>query len=431
MESRLGHGEVRAMTRSQTRRFFGGTAVGFGLLLSALAATPSCGGTEESLVSPCESELTCGQPCDVGTPCDGGKYCGGDSTCVADCVLGDNRCGSGKTCNGSGKCVTGMGPLIMGGSTGDPGGGGSTGVCADVNINLDKQIPTVLLLVDQSGSMDAAFGTSDRWQTLRTSLMDPAAGIVNTLQAQVRFGLALYSGEPGQPCPIITPVAPAMNNYPPIDAAFPVPAAGAATESVLINNTPTGESIDRALEMLQGVQELGQKVIVLATDGDPDSCDAPDSNGTNPPREMSIEAAQRAFQAGVFTFVISVAADADQMHLAELANVGQGYPRNDPMNRMYLANDQAQLAAAFATIVEGVRSCAFAINGTVKAGGEAGATVILNGMPLVLNDPNGWRLSSPSTIELQGTACETVKNTEKIALEAQFPCDNIIINPPK
>jgi hypothetical protein len=323
-----------------------------------------------------------------------------------------------------------MGPLVMGGTTGDPGGGGSNGVCADVNINLDKQIPTVLLLVDQSSSMNAAFGASDRWLTLRTSLLDPAAGIVNTLQAQVRFGLALYSGEADQ-CPIITPVAPAMNNFGAIDAAFPVPAAGQPTETVLINNTPTGESIDAALAILEGVQELGQKVIVLATDGDPDHCADGNSNGTDPPREMSIEAAQRAFQEGVFTFVISVAADAEQGHLAELANVGQGYPRNDPMMRSYLANDQAQLAAAFATIVEGVRSCAFAINGTVKAGGEADGRVVLNGMPLTLNDPNGWRLSSPSTIELQGTACETVKSADTVSLSATFPCGIVIIDPPK
>ncbi|HKY36068.1 MAG TPA: vWA domain-containing protein [Polyangiaceae bacterium] len=397
-------------------------------MLTALAA-PSCGGASESLVSPCQSELTCGSPCSAGAPCGSGQYCGSESICTADCVPNDTRCGSGKSCSRSGKCVEGLGPLIMGGSTGDPGGGGTGGVCADVNINLDKQIPTVLLLVDQSSSMSAPFGTSDRWQVLRTSLMDQAAGVVNTLQAQVRFGLALYSGEAGRPCPIITPVAPAMNNYPPIDAAFPVPAAGQPTESVLINNTPTGESIDAALAILQGVQELGQKVIVLATDGDPDSCADPTSNGTNPPREMSIEAAQRAFQAGVFTFVISVAADADQAHLAELANVGQGYPRNDPMMRSYLANDQAQLAAAFATIVEGVRSCAFAINGTVKSGGEVDGKVVLNGMPLVLNDPNGWRLSSPSTIELQGTACEMVKNADTVSLNATFPCGTIV--PPK
>lgn len=395
---------------------------GLGVLLSALGSVVSCGGAEESLVSPCKSELECGQPCSLSSPCGSGRYCGSDQTCTAECTLGDNRCGDGKTCNGSGRCVAKM-VLNVGGSSGNSGG--SSGVCAGTSLNLDKQIPTVLLLVDQSGSMNASFAGSDRWQVLRSSLMNPAMGVVNTLQSQVRFGLALYSGVRNRPCPLITSVQPALNNYGAIDDAYPVP-----TDSIL-DNTPTGESIDAASTLLQGVDELGQKVIVLATDGDPDSCDAPNSNGSNPPREMSLEAAQRAFQAGIFTFVISVAADADQNHLRELANVGQGYPRNDAMNRLYLANDQAQLASAFATIIEGVRSCAFALDGTVTDGGEAQGTVTLNGALLTLNDPNGWRLSSPSTIELTGTACETVKNEKSVSLNASFPCGIVIPNVPK
>lgn len=393
------------------------------LVLSLVVTTSSCSGVDESLVDPCESKLSCGQPCSTVEPCGDGRFCGPENTCTAQCVPGDARCGDDERCDGNGKCI----PKTQLGGIGGIGNGtgGNGGVCADVKINLDKQIPTVLLLVDQSGSMNAAFAGSDRWQVLRSSLMDPSMGVVNTLQAQVRFGLALYSGVRDQPCPVITSVPPALNNYGAIDTAYPIP-----TDAIL-DNTPTGESIDAASELLQGVQELGQKVIVLATDGDPDSCAEPNSNGTNPPREMSLEASQRAFQAGVFTFVISVAADADQAHLAELANVGQGYPRDDAMNRVYLANDQAQLAMAFSTIVEGVRSCAFAINGTVNAGGEVDGSVVLNGTPLALNDPNGWRLSSPSTIELVGSACDTVKNSDNVALDATFPCGSIVVNPPK
>jgi hypothetical protein len=78
-----------------------------------------------------------------------------------------------------------------------------------------------------------------------------------------------------------------------------------------------------------------------------------------------------------------------------------------------------------------VRSCAFALDGKVTDGGETQGTVTLNGMALTLNDPNGWRLSGPSTIELTGTACETVKNTENVSLNAQFPCGIVIPNVPK
>lgn len=416
------------MIGTEGRRIFGGTGLGLGLTLLALAGVPSCGGVEESLVSPCESELQCGQPCSPSMACDSGQHCGQNKTCTAECIPGDSRCGSGRRCNGSGLCVEGLSIGLGGSSSGGGGisnGTGGTSVCADVNITLDKQIPTVLLLVDQSASMTEDFGDSDRWQVLRTSLMDQTNGIVSTLQEQVRFGLALYSGRNNQlPCPIITPVAPALNNYAAIDAAYPVP-----TDAV-IDDTPTGESIDVASMMLQQVQELGQKVIVLATDGEPDTCDQPDPNEPEA-QEVSIEAAQAAFGAGVFTFIISVGDEISDNHLREMANVGQGYPRNDMTNRFYRANNQAELAAAFATIVEGVRSCAFALNGTVNPGGEALGTVELNDAPLVLNDANGWRLSSPTTIELVGAACDTVKNSPDVRLEASFPCNAITPNVPK
>lgn len=412
------------MIRSPMRRFFDGTGMGLMLLFGVLAAGASCGGGEESLVSPCKSQLACGDECSSTKPCKAGLFCGPESACTAECIPGDARCGTGKTCNGNGRCVEGL-TIDPGGGGGSTGSGGTNGVCADVEINLDKQIPSVVLLIDQSSSMNESFGGSDRWQVLRTSLMDPDNGVVSTLQAQVRFGLALYSGRDGAaPCPAITPVVPTIGNYAAIDAAYPAPT------SAVIDDTPTGESIDAASLMLKQVTELGQKVIVLATDGVPDTCARPDPNDMAA-QEVSIEAAQRAFQTGVFTFIISVGDEISDAHLREMANVGQGYPRNESSNRFYRANNQAELAAAFQQIVEGVRSCAFALNGTVKAGGEADGSVRLNGTSLPLNDPNGWRLSSPTTIELQGTACETVKNADTVSLQASFPCGSIRIDPPR
>jgi hypothetical protein len=285
---------------------------------------------------------------------------------------------------------------------------------------LDKQIPTVLLLVDQSGSMNAEFEGSDRWQVLRTALMTPGTGIVNSLQAEVRFGLSLYSGRDGAaPCPLLTNVAPMLNNFGAIDAAYPVPT------TAIIDDTPTGESIDAARDTLLAVTDPGPKVIVLATDGEPDTCATPDPQ-TDQAKEVAIKAAQDAFQTGVFTFYISVGNEVSAMHATEMANVGQGYPRNDPMQRFYRANSQAELADAFKTIVNGVRSCAFALNGMVKDGAETEGTVVLDGAVLPLNDPNGWRLSSPTTIELVGKACDTIKDDKKHELSAAFTCGSII-----
>jgi hypothetical protein len=408
------------MAQANKRLFSIGYGLGLGAaVLSLLGAAASCSGGEESLVSPCESEISCGQKCSGAEPCGSGQFCGPQNTCTAQCVEGDSRCGSEKRCDQSGRCVP---KTQLGGLGGSMGGGvgGNGSVCADAKITLDKQIPTVLLLVDQSGSMNAEFEGSDRWQVLRTALMTPGTGIVNTLQDEVRFGLSLYSGRDGAaPCPLLTNVAPMMNNFAAIDAAYPVPT------SAILDDTPTGESIDAARDTLLAVTEPGPKVIVLATDGEPDTCQKPDPQ-TDEAKEVAIKAAQDAFQTGVFTFYISVGNEVSAMHATEMANVGQGYPRNDTMQRFYRANSQAELADAFKTIVNGVRSCAFALNGMVKDGAETEGTVVLDGGVLPLNDPNGWRLSSPTTIELVGKACETIKDDKKHELSASFTCGSII-----
>jgi von Willebrand factor type A domain len=417
------------MARKLGRKIVGNLGMGFGLMLAALGGIASCGGSEESLVSPCESELTCGKACDAAAPCGTGQYCGLDSKCTAQCIPGDSRCGDGKRCNENGRCVDGLNLGV--GGTSNLGAGGDSGVCASTDVNLDNQTPTVLLLVDQSGSMDARFGSSDRWQVLRTALMDPDMGIVNTLQAEVRFGLALYSGRNGaKPCPTITSVAPAMDNFMAIDSAYPVPT------SAIIDDTPTGESIDAAAKLLGAVTEPGPKVIVLATDGEPDTCadhEPNDQAGLTAAKERALQAAQDAFAQGVFTFYISVGNDISEDHAQEMANVGQGYPRDDRMSRFYRANDQAQLAEAFKTIVNGVRTCSFQLNGSVTEGGEEDGTVTLDGAILKLNDPDGWRLSSPTTIELLGAACDAVKNSDKNSkhhIAASFTCGAIVPHEP-
>jgi hypothetical protein len=200
--------------------------------------------------------------------------------------------------------------------------------------------------------------------------------------------------------------------------------------TAIIDDTPTGESITAAAKILQGVTDPGPRVIVLATDGEPDTCAVPDPQ-TPEAKEVAIKAAQDAFAMGVFTFYISVGNEVSEDHAREMANVGQGYPRGDMMKRFYRANDQKELGDAFATIVNGVRSCSFALNGTVKDGAEVDGIVTLDGVTLKLGDADGWRLSSPSTIEFSGKACETVKDKNDHKVSARFPCGTIVpFDPP-
>jgi hypothetical protein len=399
--------------------------------------------------------------CTVDTQCPGGQYCGG-GTCRRDCGGSGQTCSAGMTCTAQGRCVMEMG---AGGTSGAGGGGsGATGgslagpvipppmdggsdatvdadACASSSVDFTSEIPHVLLLVDRSGSMaGAVMGGTSRWEAVRTALVDPTTGLVPLVQAQVNLGLALYTGpdrgsignedtvgmeDPDfvetEVCPYLVQVPIALNNYTPIDTAY--------RPLVIRNNslgqTPTGESIEASLPALTGLDPIafpGRKVLVLATDGEPDLCaDGDDEDGG---RMRSVEAVQAAFDLGVTTYIISVGNEVGEEHLHELANLGQGFPADDPMDRFYRANDAMSLAQAFEDIVNGVRDCVFALDGVVKGTGEDG-TVTVDGMPLTFNDPNGWRLSDPSTVELTGAACELVKmgNHE---IDIAFPCGFVV-----
>jgi len=419
-------------SRSQPpRALFGAAAL---CLLCSLVTVACSKSGAESHVSPCDSTLTCGGPCSSVGTCSGGLYCNSNNVCTADCTLGDGNCGAGQTCSATGRCIAGgsIDPGIDPG-TGDAGPGDLPDGCVKLDVKVTPQL-TVLMLIDQSGSMNERFGNGNRWNVLRDALIDVNTGIISTLQAKVRFGLALYtseggfgSGTPPKTCPMITEVAPALNNYAAITAKY--------LPNDWKGDTPTGESVDAAVKILDGVTDVGPKVLVLATDGEPDSCADPNpgnSAGLDAARQLSVTAVQNAFKKQISTFVISVGDDVGKDHLRAVANAGQGLAVDvDTTDRFYLANNQADLSKAFDTIVGGVRSCVFALNGTVEDSRAGTGTVLLDGKPLIYKDKDGWLLSSPSVLELQGAACTTIKSNGDHNLSIDFPCGVIVPIIPK
>jgi hypothetical protein len=117
--------------------------------------------------------------------------------------------------------------------------------------------------------------------------------------------------------------------------------------------------------------------------------------------------------------------------LRAVANAGQGLAVDvDTTDRFYLANNQADLANAFDTIVSGVRSCVFTLNGTVEEGRADSGTVLLDGKSLIYQDKDGWRLNTPSELELIGEACAAIKRGDH-DLKIIFPCGVLIPSIPK
>lgn len=305
--------------------------------------------------------------------------------------------------------------------------------CASIQVDLTEQIPTVMLLVDRSGSMTATFGTSNRWDATYDTLMNSTTGVVKGLEGRVRFGAALYTslngsggtealeGQPAGTCPMMATVAPAIGNHAAIDAMY-MP-KGVKTD------TPTGASIVATTAILNQVTEPGPKIIVLATDGIPDSCSIPNPDNNTERAATALEstdAAQAAFAAGIQTYVISVGDDVGAAHLQDMANAGSGLPIGGASNAtFYTALNNTDLITAFDDIIAGVRSCILTLDGTVGAGGEASGSVSIDNQ--VLQAGVDWRLNDPSTIEILGTACDGLLAGGDHSVSATFEC-GVLVN---
>jgi hypothetical protein len=301
--------------------------------------------------------------------------------------------------------------------------------CAEVKVDLAPVTPTVLLLVDRSGSMTDPFGDADsRWDALYETLMDPTTGLVRELEGQVRFGVAAYTardrendGQTEGPCPIMNVVAPALDNYGAIQDVY--------GDLVPLDETPTGAALESALTTIRQVHEGGPKIIVLATDGEPDTCARPNPNGTAQARVASLLAVQAAFDAHVKTYVVSVGGEAvgnpqAENHMHQLANAGVGMaPDAEPAAPLYVALEPSELVDAFDDIIGGVRTCTFTLDGTVTEGGEGGR-VTLDGDELDWG--TDWHLLDEHTLELLGDACEAVMAGGEHTVEAYFTCEAIV-----
>lgn len=364
--------------------------------------------------NPCEGadpEPSCGQECSAADPCPTGFYCD-DGACTADCTPTGNECGDGYICTAGGQCEQ-----IV--DTPDAGPPPDAMDCPSVRVAVEPEIPTVQLLIDQSGSMTEDFGGVNRWQAVATALVDPTNGAVTQLQDNVRFGASLYSslgGNAGGTCPLLVETMPSLNNRDTI-------------ASLLANNqpqidTPTAESVNAiALGFPPpDPEQPGPRLIVLATDGNPDNCVDPDAHDESS-QMLSEMAVQNAYSMGLETYVLSVGDDVSVPHLQRLANAGQGLNLDNGGATFYVANNAAQLVAAFNDIIYGARTCTFMLDGQVTDPTQG--SVALNGG--TLNYGTDWDMPNNTTLELLGDACTAFLNTDVAELTAEFPCNTIII----
>lgn len=350
---------------------------------------------------------SCGEPsCSVNEDCASGS-CGLSGFCAPLPPEGNDGPGGMDT----------QFPDLLTGDVDDETDDNQT--CVQLDVNFDRVTPTVVLLIDQSGSMDADFDQGkDRWETLRDSLSNPTESLLKSLETEVRFGMALYTSEngstTGQQCPLLQSVDIALSNFD-------------SMKTLLHNHgpeddTPTAESVQAIATLLDSYTEEGPKSIILATDGEPDTCANPNAqnNATDQAaaRALSVAAVTAAFEKGIHTYIISVGTETSQQHLKDLAVAGAG---GDQDAEAFTVTNTAALENAFSTAIGNARSCDFKLEGTVQPSEAERGTVLLDGDTLVFGDTNGWVMPDDQTVRVQGSACDTLKSSAA-GISIEFPC---------
>lgn len=386
-----------------------------GLFLIFLAA--SCGGSSLS-PGPCDQvppDPACNLACDPlgANTCPGGFYCTPDATCYAQCRIGENQCSDGFACTTDGQCL----PEDQ---VPNPGGGD----CPRVAFTAKPTTPSILLLLDRSGSMGNNFpGGGTRWSTVRNALVNTTDGIVTRLESKAYFGSMIYQNiEPRNTCPQLIARPRSLNNVSTIrqDLADPPnPTSG----------TPTAKSLEAAIATFttSPAPADSPKIIVLATDGRPNPCDMP-QDGSYPTEQLLVEnTAGAGYAQGIRTIPLSVAGagnDEMQAHLQRVANRGAGVQAGQPNAPLYKGDSPAALRAAFEAIIGGAISCDLTVTGNITQDQARGGDVRLNNRKLTFGTE--WELVGTNIIRLLGATCDELKASPNPKVDGTFDCGTII-----
>jgi hypothetical protein len=312
-------------------------------------------------------------------------------------------------------------PMVgdVGDDTGSGGGGGGGGNgtvgpdanCPSVNFMATQVTPSIHLVIDRSGSMGTLLPNTNvsRYQAMRDALVGNN-GVVGQLQSKVYFAASLYTDD--SPCPrMYNTASRAKDNFTQVKTLIDSQSPN--------GNTPTPAAIDSAVAAFAAnpAPAGSPPIIVLATDGLPNSCSGSDS------QPQSIQSAKNAYTAGIRTFILGIAGVNDTF-LQNMANAGQGVQAGQPNAKYYTANSPADLQTAFQQIIGGVDSCELNITGQVDPAQAQYGTVTLNGSPLTYGTE--WTVNG-NTITLLGGACDRLKSASNPQVQASFPCGSVIL----
>lgn len=303
--------------------------------------------------------------------------------------------------------------------------------CGQITSKTVRQPVDVLLVLDRSGSMELSIAEdcycseaqagrgsrlcddtancSTRWQTVSSAL---EATLSST--PDIQWGLKLFSTA-GQPACTVSKgveVAIAAGNADAIQAEI--------TSTTPADRTPTAAAITAATAYLETLTDNHKRVILLATDGEPNCAAGARSQDTSDV-QGTVAAISAASDAGFVTYVIGIGPSAGNLdNFAEAGQTGQFYPATTP----------ADLANVLSSISKLVGSCSFTSD--EEPPDPENIAVYVNGEKVEQDADNGWTFGATSReIVLTGDYCAQMSTGDAADVQILFGCPGQPGFPPK
>jgi len=334
-------------------------------------------------------------------------------------LSGGGTGGTGIASGTGGSRVTGLGNF--GGSTVGTGGlgGGPAGMnCGSVDTPPATPILSdVLIVLDASAAMNddatdtpcsGGCGASSKWAQTVAAIEK----LVGDTELTVNWGLQIFP-DPGTACGVAGSVAVPVG---PARATAIAAAIGARTSAnggvIAGGDAPIRDAVRGATDHLSRLTEVGPKLILLATAGEP-SCPVGGSDAGAGDATGAVQAIVDARNAGVPTTVLGIAAAGGMaaMTLDAMAVEG-GVPRTGSPRYTPVANI-GELTSGSHTLIAVKPPCILAVPqppSDATSRSRIRVRVDDTEIPRDPNHLNGWDFFDPSqsAVELYGPACETL-----------------------
>jgi len=313
---------------------------------------------------------------------------------------------------------------VGGGGTGTPGPAPTGDANCGMQTSSTAKAPTdVLLVLDRSGSMNFSItedcccsnscqqaikiklcantsNCTERWPAL-TSAVDTTVKSTSG----INWGLKMFSTRgAADSCSVSDGVEVGTNG-----GAAAVESAIAAADP--LGSTPTAKGITAATAYLQTVNDGNNRVILLATDGEP-NCKPRASDPSTPDVDGTVAALQAALAAGFRAYVIGIGPSVGNL---------DNFARAGGTDHYFPATSAAELASALAAISKAVSSCTFTMSQSPPDPNNV--AVYVDGKLIAQDQANGWTFgASNQTVMLNGTACDAITSGAASKVQVLFGC---------